>query len=421
MSVTDRTPSSHLLTLLTITAFYLSAVYAVLLWSPNVLGKYFSRTVVTILFLLPWVMLWLLKGTEFINDNKQRPELFLIMAIIALGIINVIFSDNPNKTYNAMRMFLLSGIMALWISMFLLTNSRAVKTFDWFCCLCIAIIVPTEILTYFSDSQANPNSITIFALNPIPLGTLLLLLSPGPVRLLMSGQKWPLTAGWILTGLGLSLLLLTEKRGTFLALIAIGCAWLFFKNSRLKLTLSILLILIALIVPFKGLSYYRSLDQKNLSHLNILHRLELYPFGLHVYLKHPFFGIGLRPFTHETYLSDYRIKQDLNLFTYMVKDLQTFDNMLLTALVELGSLMTLTYLALIVLIVGKYWRKLQPLAQSPPLNLYRVLVLLGFAVHSMTYDSLLFPSVNWLFHVQLGILAGYTPATDTGLGLASSR
>jgi len=28
-------------------------------------------------------------------------------------------------------------------------------------------------------------------------------------------------------------------------------------------------------------------------------------------------------------------------------------------------------------------------------------------------DSLLFPSVNWLFHVQMGILAGYSPPTGS--------
>jgi hypothetical protein len=44
-----------------------------------------------------------------------------------------------------------------------------------------------------------------------------------------------------------------------------------------------------------------------------------------------------------------------------------------------------------------------------------VLVLLGFAIHSLTYDSLLFPPVNWLFHVQVGIMAGYQ-ASETAPG-----
>jgi hypothetical protein len=45
--------------------------------------------------------------------------------------------------------------------------------------------------------------------------------------------------------------------------------------------------------------------------------------------------------------------------------------------------------------------------ESSPLDWYRVLVLLGLAIHSLSYDSLLNPPVNWLFHVQLGIMAAF--------------
>ena len=94
-------------------------------------------------------------------------------------------------------------------------------------------------------------------------------------------------------------------------------------------------------------------------------------------------------------------------FPQAVATLQTFDNMLLTAFVELGSLMTLLYLGLIMVIVIRYCRKLWSSPEPSLLGWYRVLVLFGFAIHSLSYDSLLFPSVNWLFHVQLGIMAGY--------------
>ena len=122
----------------------------------------------------------------------------------------------------------------------------------------------------------------------------------------------------------------------------------------------------------------------------------------------PLMGIGLRPFTHEKYLTDYQLhNQDLREFPQAVATLQTFDNMLLTAMVELGSLMTLLYLVLIVGIVVRYCRKLWSSPEPSILGWYRLLVLFGFAIHSLSYDSLLFPSVNWLFHVQLGIMAGY--------------
>jgi hypothetical protein len=76
-------------------------------------------------------------------------------------------------------------------------------------------------------------------------------------------------------------------------------------------------------------------------------------------------------------------------------------------LVELGTIMTLFYLGLVILILSKYCRRLRSWPESSPLDWYRVLIVLGFAIHSLTYDSLLFPPLNWLFHVQVGIMAGY--------------
>jgi amino acid transporter len=127
-------------------------------------------------------------------------------------------------------------------------------------------------------------------------------------------------------------------------------------------------------------------------------------------------GIGLRPFTHARYLSDYQ-QHNLNLDTFpqAVASLQTLDNLFLTSLVELGTVMTLFYLGLVLFILLKYCRKLRSRPESAPTDWYRVLVVLGFAIHSLTYDSLLFPPLNWLFHVQVGIMAGY-PASGTAPG-----
>jgi O-antigen ligase len=173
---------------------------------------------------------------------------------------------------------------------------------------------------------------------------------------------------------------------------------------------------IALILPLEAQRRFARLDPNIGRHAAILHRLELYNFALHIWKNHPFMGIGLRSFTHAQYLPDYHLRnQALHEFPQAVAKLQTLDNMLLTGLVELGTVMTLFYLGLVILILAKYCRRLRSLPESSPLDWYRVLVLLGFAIHSLTYDSLLFPPINWLFHVQVGIMAGYY-ASDTAPG-----
>lgn len=95
--------------------------------------------------------------------------------------------------------------------------------------------------------------------------------------------------------------------------------------------------------------------------------------------------------------------------------LQTLNNLFLTGLVELGTAMTLLYGGLVLFILVRYSRRLRSWPQSSPLDWYRALVLLGFAIHSLTYDSLLFPPLNWLFHVQVGIMAG-CHASETAPG-----
>jgi O-antigen ligase len=169
-----------------------------------------------------------------------------------------------------------------------------------------------------------------------------------------------------------------------------------------------MLVIMALLVPLQARRMFARLDPNLPPQVSVLHRLELYHFALHIWKIHPVMGMGLRSFTQQRYLSGYQPRNhDLPDFPHGVTKLQTFDNMLLTALVELGSLMTLLSLGLVIIILVKYCRTVWSSPESSTLEWYRLLVLLGFAIHSLSYDSLLIPPVNWLFHVQLGIMAGY--------------
>jgi O-antigen ligase len=238
---------------------------------------------------------------------------------------------------------------------------------------------------------------------------MVILLAAGPIRLLLSESAKQKIIGWLLISSALILILLTHKRGTFLAVAAMILVWLTYRLPRLGYLVVAVFLGVLLIFTYRGLQASRSLAPDHPSRVSKLHRLELYSFALHVYKKHPLVGIGLRPHTHETYLLDYQPQHpEVTNFASEVKQLQTFDNLLVTAVVELGSLMTLVYLGLIVFIVVNYRRQVRSLADSRGRDFFRLLPLVGLAVHSLTYDSLLFPPINWLFHVQLGILAGFS-------------
>jgi O-antigen ligase len=385
-----------------------SGAYILLLWSPNILGNLFSRYSKSIIFIFPWLMLWLAYSWEVVGNRDHRWEILLIVSIIILGILNVPFSDSPSKSLTPMRNFLLTGIFALWTSMFLFTDQWRRQVFDWFCAGALVVILPVEIINRLVYGNYGPHVFQIFTLHPIPLGTAIILLSPGPVRLIATKNFTARLLGLLLVLLGIVLIFLTHKRGTWLALAAMLLAWIIYLVRRRRYLILTLLLLVTLILPLETRRQIARLDPNVPRYVSVLHRLELYPFALHIWRIHPFMGIGLRAFNHENYLADYQQhNKSLGNFPQKILTLQTFDNTLLTGLVEFGTVMTLFYLTLVTLILVKYCRRLRSVPESSPLDWYRVLVLLGFAIHSLTYDSPLVPPVNWLFHVQMGILAGY--------------
>jgi O-antigen ligase len=392
-------------------AFYsllISSAFIIFLWSPNVLGKHFSSRAKIIIYLFPWLTLWLAYSWQVVTNREHRLEIILIVSIIIIGIVNIYCSNSPNKSLKAMRIFLLTGIFPLWTAMFLLTDQRRRNGFDGLCCGALAVIASVEIITWLVQGNSGPKVWQVFILHAIPLGTLIILLSPGPIRLLVSKNSQAKLLGGLTILSGVLLIYLTHKRGTWVALAAMLAVGMIYLVRRHRYLIVTLLLVFALILSLQARRQLARLDPNIPRHVSVLHRLELYNFALHVWKAHPIMGIGLRSFTLDQYLHDYQLhNKNLHNFSQAVASLHTLDNMLLTATVELGSLMTLLYLGLILVIIIGYGRKLWAAPESPTLEWYRMLVLLGFAIHSLSYDSLLFPPVNWVFHVQLGIMAGY--------------
>ena len=88
-------------------------------------------------------------------------------------------------------------------------------------------------------------------------------------------------------------------------------------------------------------------------------------------------------------------------FQSITTSVETFDNMALFFLGQTGLLLTGAYTCLIFYLIKKKNENADTKLQS----FFLLTVLIGFAVHSMTYDSLRYPHLNWLFHSLLGLLA----------------
>ena len=89
----------------------------------------------------------------------------------------------------------------------------------------------------------------------------------------------------------------------------------------------------------------------------------------------------------------------------MVAGVNVFDNMALSFLSEAGGLFSIAYIGLAVSLLINITRNEKSNTNDRRQALLLLVVLAGFMAHSMTYDSLKNPHLNWIFHSLLGLLA----------------
>ena len=208
------------------------------------------------------------------------------------------------------------------------------------------------------------------------------------------------------------LLILIGKKGPLVALLfmTIFLAVFFLKNVAKKVAISIATFLSVgcLFFILKLNDLQKIMGEKDWVY-SIYFRLENYFYGFHIYKKYPFIGTGF-PSQIANYYQDYQQyfseKIQLKDYIHFIEQINSLENMLLTMFVEMGGLMSGTY---IMLILFCCLRLIQSIRKTP----YRICDLgfimaglIGFFVHSMTYDSLRFPNINWIFHSILGMMLG---------------
>jgi O-antigen ligase len=84
----------------------------------------------------------------------------------------------------------------------------------------------------------------------------------------------------------------------------------------------------------------------------------------------------------------------------------TFDNQLLSLLVETGVPATLLYLGLLARLLLRYRRNIRAGRVPPAGEGALTFVLSASLIHFLICDGLYFPQTNWFFHVMLGLAAG---------------
>ena len=97
---------------------------------------------------------------------------------------------------------------------------------------------------------------------------------------------------------------------------------------------------------------------------------------------------------------------------FYIKKAKTLENIVLCGFVEMGSLFSIAYIVLAVIIINKMYILVRQNLKYKSRAVLLLMPLFGFFVHSMTFDSIIYPHLNWLAHVQLGM--AYNFGLDDG-------
>ena len=142
--------------------------------------------------------------------------------------------------------------------------------------------------------------------------------------------------------------------------------------------------------------------------LSLWYRGECYPFSLHIAKQHPLLGIGLCS-PRQPYLQDYKIRYPgltKEQFASVFTTNRSSGNVLLTIMANLGFPFLVIYTVSLAYLL---WRLFAcALVGSPPKLFFHPVALLvpitAILFLSQIVDTVLYPQVNWFFHILLGMI-----------------
>jgi hypothetical protein len=264
--------------------------------------------------------------------------------------------------------------------------------------------------------------ILLFSRNPLPAGALLILLSTSTIillnRNLSSALKLLLTLTLIISGV---LIFLTTKKSHILG-ISIILLFFVFRNRKNLIYFLSFTILSGCLLYFTNPLFSNKKDAAH-SNSSIILRAENYFFGFHILKSTPIWGLGFQA-NLDHHLKDYQIKLSNQLskknYQTFLKSLNTFENIVLTYLIEWGSLFSFAYFGgLLYLVAGSARRICTPTSENTA-GLLLVAVIIGFSIMSLTFDTLRFPNLNWMFHSLLGLMVNLSNASPLTTSLKTS-
>ncbi|MDA8560421.1 O-antigen ligase family protein [Nitrospinae bacterium] len=387
--------------------YFLSTLFMVF-FSVHAVQKWpslWAQGAISLACILPAIMVLFIVVPDLIRNEKWPIEIKFILIIVTLGFINICFSENQLASLKGMGLFLMSGILAFSVSYSLFNSKQAQKRFFYLCSFCFVALLFFGVFEFFQPG----GRILLLSSNPIPAGSILILLSGGPLILATQAEyKWQKIFWISCLHAGVLLVILIAQRGPVLAIIVMAFIGGMGYRKGTGVLILVTLVLVGIGYQFKDnvpLRYKKQLLRQE----TVMVRVEFYRVALEVMKEKPVFGLGFNSSLKRFIQNDYEPKtyseNRKGSFYLATKGFEVFDNMFLSFLGEMGGLFTLAYIGLLAYILRNIYQgeKFDTHVQVHVSLL--LIVIAGFLVHSATFDSLKYPHLNWVFHSFLGLLA----------------
>jgi hypothetical protein len=334
------------------------------------------------------------------RNHFRSTELIVCSLLPALIAASGVLSLTPVSSEFRGFVIASSSLGGFFCGRVLLSNEIRKGLLVWVCC---ALLVPIFIVS-IAGHLHHANISLYFERDIHPLATRILLLFFAPVSLILTRRKPAATIGICLLVGAYLVFYASNLRSAMLIPFALAPLALLFGAVRLRVLVVLLIPLtVVLFFFFRSVPASKNAPENESSY----YRAEMYPFSLHIALKHPWLGIGLRA-PREAFLADYAVK-----YPYVTKEVfadslsrtVTSENMYLNFLVDLGFPFTILYLAAIGYLLTRLVREIRfgPASQAlPPIAL--MLSLCAALLHFTVLDGLLHPQVCWWFSLLLGLI-----------------
>ena len=358
--------------------------------------------------------------------TRQIPKEFIWVLLISFfGLLSCLQSENKEASLKSMGLFLASGPLVFLVAKTLFKPKKNKETYLWMTSLSFLGLAFWGIYEHFTLGI-----VYLFSRNPLPAGTLLILLSIGPLILLNRPNTMlvKFTLALILFS-SIFLIILMAKKSHLLGLMVFLITLIIFNFRKYyKFFMGFILLIVLALFSSDYLrlkkgnlinwsSQLTTLSSANSEVLNhklplsiygsIPLRVENYFFGLHVIKKETTWGLGFKA-KLDSYFTDYNIRLDKffskERYQEYIQSQNAFENIVLTYLIEWGAIFCLIYFGGIAYIVILYFIETKkPLIRKID-GIFVVAIIISFSAMSLTFDTLRFPNLNWVFHTLLGLL-----------------